>query len=416
VTDARCTVRSGVGLLACLVALFALGPSARAIETIRPWAATRLERARAALAKGDSAACHAALAELEHDAGRLTDYERALTWQLAGSAQASEEHYADAATSFERSLASGGLPEAVQNDVRYDLAQVYVLLERYADAAETLRVWFAAVEKPPPAAHYLLAMTYMQMDDHARALPHARAAVQQTDAPQESWLQLLLALLVDDGRYHEALPVAERLVERFPKKSVWLQLSAVHARLDQRREALGALEAAYDQGMLTQSDEIVRLVQLYLYAGVPYRGAAVLEKALRAGAVAPSATTWELLANAWLQARERERALVPLANAARLADTGEVYVRLAQLQLDRQQWNDARASLAAAIRKGGLGDPGRTQLLLGIANASEGRWDAARAAFTAAQGYPATKSAATEWLASVNREQELRTEEAEPTH
>jgi len=386
-------------------------PATRRLEGVRPWAYERLQRAHAALAGGDFTACRAALDELQRNAEQLNDHERALTWQTYGYVQASQEDYAAAVASFERSLAAGGLPEAAQQDVRFNLAQLYVQVKRYDDAIDTFRVWFEAAEDPPASAYYLLAMTYVQKDEHAKALAPARLAVSKTAEPKEAWLQLLLSLLIEQEQFAEALPVASRLVARFPKKTHWLQLSGVHSRLGQHREALGALEAAYEQGMLTSQDEVVRLAQLYLFNQVPYRGAEVLAEALRAKRIAGSAETWELLANAWLQARERERARLALERAARLSSDGELWMRLAQVQLDQEQWAAARESLGAALRKGGLKNPGQMQLLLGIANASEERWHEARAAFEAAQHHDATRKVASQWLASVDGELALRAEE-----
>jgi len=388
-------------------------PATRRVEGVRPWAFKRLERAHTALASGDLVECRAALAELQENPKRLNDHERALTWQTLGYVDASEERYAEAATSFERSLEGDGLPEAAKQDVRYNLAQLYVILKRYDEAIATFETWFAGVEDPPASAHYLLAMTYLQKDEHAKALPHARVAVEKADEPKEPWLQLLLSLLIQQGEFQEALPVVQRLVADFPKKTYWLQLSAVHSRLDQHREALAALEVAHAQGMLTTNDEIVRLAQLYMYNAVPERAARALADGLASGAVTDEAATWELLANAWLQARERRRAVEPLERAARLAGNGQLYVRLAQLQLDREEWAAARASLTAALQKGGLADPGQTQLLLGIANASEERWSDARTAFLAAQRHEPTREAATQWLASVDGELAMRDKEAE---
>jgi tetratricopeptide (TPR) repeat protein len=246
-------------------------PATRRVQGVRPWAYERLERAHAALADGNYPACRAALDELQDTRERLNDHERALTWQTYGYAQASQGEYREAAASFEHSLEGDGLPEAAQQDVRYNLAQLYVILKRYDDAIETFRVWFETVEDPPASAHYLLAMTHVQKEDHAKALPQARLAVSKADEPNESWLQLLLSLLIQQEHLREALPVANRLVARFPKKSYWLQLSGLHSRLGQHRKALGALEAAYEQDMLTSQEEIIRLTQLYLFNQVPIR-------------------------------------------------------------------------------------------------------------------------------------------------
>jgi tetratricopeptide (TPR) repeat protein len=176
-------------------------PVTRRVQGVRPWAYKRLERAHAALADGNYPACRAALDELQRNSERLNDHERALTWQTYGYVQASQEEYTEAAASFEHSLEGDGLPEAAQQDVRYNLAQLYVILKRYDDAIETFRVWFEAVEDPPASAHYLLAMTYVQKDEHAKALPQARLAVTKADEPKEARLQLQLSLLIQQEEF-----------------------------------------------------------------------------------------------------------------------------------------------------------------------------------------------------------------------
>ena len=194
------------------------------------------------------------------------------------------------------------------------------------------------------------------------------------------------------------VPVLERLVAEFPKKTYWMQLSAVYAELGKHEKALALLELAYEQGLLTQGNELMNLAQLYLYNQIPYRAAEVLEEGMKSGAIQPDARAWQLLADSWLHARERQRALPPLQRAAEESESGDAYVRLAQIYLERESWEEARRALDGALEKGRLTSPGHAYLMLGIADASEKRWDDAARAFTEAQEYEPTQKIAQSWL------------------
>ena len=80
-------------------------------------------------------------------------------------------------------------------------------------------------------AYYMLALAYWQQKDLEGALAPAKAAVDLTTEPQESWLQLLLAVYLTAKDYDSAIPIYDVLVRRYPKKSYWIQLSTLHGAL-----------------------------------------------------------------------------------------------------------------------------------------------------------------------------------------
>jgi tetratricopeptide (TPR) repeat protein len=172
------------------------------------------------------------------------------------------------------------------------------------------------------------------------------------------------------------------------------------------------MEEAYEEGYLDEHRELVNLARLYLHNDIPYEAAKVLQKGMESGFVEQNAESWKLLADSFLQARERESAVAPLARAAELSEDGGLYVRLAQLEIDTERWGEARSALEAALAKGGLADTGNVYLLLGVANLREGRNAEARRAFTAAQKYEKTKGAAAEWLARLAEQQRAATQPA----
>ncbi len=385
---------------------------AQRLEPTRPWAYKRIERAYRELETGQYADLLDTLDEMRRNP-KLNTRERALMWQAYAYAWTAQDRYPEAAAAMEQALAAGGLDGSATMQLRYNLAQIYVLLERPDEAIREFQRWFAAAPNPSGAAYYLYAMARVQQGDKDEALRLARRAVEQGGAEaREPWLQLVASLLIDRKDYAAAVPVLHALVERFPQKAYWLQLSAVHSALEQPDRALAVLELADRQGLLTERSELLTLAQLYLYNQIPAQAAAVIERGLRDGRLAPDARLYQLLADSLLHARQRERALEPLAQAAALADDGNAALRLAQLAIEREEWTRAREALALALAKGGLHSPGHAWLLLGIANANARRWDDAERAFRTAEAFEPVQRSAVYWIAHLAAQREREGERA----
>ena len=378
-------------------------PQTRRVQTVGAWAFKRLSAAHEALAQEKYDDALVALEEMK-DRSRLNEYEQALLWQTYGYIYASQGKYAPAIEAFEACLSVGGLPEEVQRNTQYNLAQLYVVQERFDDAVRVFQEWFSKTENPSPEAHHVYAIALYQKGDKGSALAQGELAVQKAKKPVESWLQLVLSLYFENKEYQKAIGVLETLVSLFPKKIYWVQLSAAYAQLDDHKQALAVLALARAQGMLNEGRELTHLVQLYLYNDIPYEAGQVLEESLAAGKVEATSDTWRLLSEAWVNARERGKAQKPLEQAAAGSATGDLYVRLAQIQIDREEWGAARQSLTRAIQKGKLTDPGSAQLLLGVASASDEQWEQALTAFQAAAQFEKNRRTAEAWLAQIKAE------------
>ena len=408
-----------LGLLVVLTGVLAIGsraesqgrekpkPRTRQVQAVSDWAFQKLGSAQQQLADEQYAECLATLGKMK-ERESLSAQEKALMWQTYAYVYSAQGNYEKAAGAFEQCIEMNGLPEGAQLDAQYNLAQLYVFLERFQKAVTLFAAWMAAAENPAPSAHYMYAIALTQNEDTQLATQQARMAVTKSPEPKEPWLELLLSLYLQQKQYRNAVVVLDQLVERFPKKVYWTQLSAVHSELGEHRKALAALEVAYRQGMLTKDQELVTLAQLYLYNEIPYKAAEVLETGLESKTIDGDADAWELLATSWLSARERMRAMGPLERAARLANDGELYARLANVQIDQEQYAAARDSLTNALRKGKLKDPGNAHLLLGIASVSDGQWDQARKAFESATQYEKAREAARQWLGYIDAEMEDR--------
>jgi tetratricopeptide (TPR) repeat protein len=306
------------------------------------------------------------LKALESKTKRMTPYERALINQMLGMTEASQENYKEALVYFEKCLAEEAMPHGAIVSTRFTIAQLYMATEEYAKAAKSLEKWLSEVDAPNANAYYLLAAAYYQLDQVDKAIGPAETAIKIAKKPKPPWLQLLVGLYYETKQYPKAVKPLETLIMIDSKKAYWTQLSSLYAHLEQEEKSLAVMQLAYAQDYLTKNSDLRALAQLYLYHSLPYRAGLVLEKAREDGFIEVDPSYWEMLANSWLLAREFDRALEPLQTGAEASDKGDLFARLGQLYLEREQWQDAANALERAIEKGNLHDESTTHLLLAI--------------------------------------------------
>lgn len=373
-------------------------PRTHKVQAASPQVAKALGQVHELLAEKRYAEARKAVQNLLERKG-LNAYEEALAWQTSGYIHAAQENYRQAIPAFEKCLALEALSEQSHRNVLYNLGQLYLATEQIDKAIATLEAWFAGAENPSPDAHINLAGAYAQKGEYRKALPLARKAIDLANEPRESWYQLLLGMHYELEEFPQATAVLEEMVRHWPLVGkYWVQLSGLYANVGRERDALAALEVAYRMGDVTEPSDLKRLAQLYLFNGVPYEAARVVERALSEGKLPRDHDNYELLASAWLQAREVDKALPTLRQAAKRAGDGELYVRLGQAYLEKEDYGRAADALRHALAKGGLDDPGNAHLLLGIATFHLDQRNTCRKHLADARQYDSTRRAAEQWL------------------
>lgn len=330
------------------------------------------------------AAAGAKIGTLQLD--KLSPYERGKVEQILFNISYSQEKFDEARGHLQKAIDSGGLNQVEIDQARYQSAQLFMQEERWKEGAAALEEWFKTAANPNSAAYYLLAVAYYQQEDFAKALPPAKKAVELMDKPQESWLGMLSALHLQREEYREAVPVLQRLVETVPdKKTYWMQLSSVYGQMEDYSNALAIMQLAYEIGLVTEDAEVRRLADLLVFNDVPYRGAQVLEAAIEKKIVTLDDKLYEKLANCWIAAAEFDKSLPPLQRAAELSANGDLFIRLGEVQVQREDWPAAITAIQRGIDKGQIKDAANAQLLLGIAHYSQKDLAAARPFFERAR-------------------------------
>ena len=330
----------------------------------------------------------------------LSPYEASRVAQVMAAIEQADAHYAAARTELEAAIASGGLNDPEIQSARYQIAQLLLAEERWDEGVKAIEVWLAAVAAPSPDAFHLLALARYQSGDAAGALEPAQLAVDRSPAPPESWLSLLLALRLDREEYALVAPVARQLVDRAPqKRTYWLQLASLYVSQGETARAAVALQLAERLGVLTEQVDSRQTAEVLAQAGLPHRAARQLQLAIDSGRFAPEARTLELLGTCYAASHDDGAAIRVLEKAASDLGRGDLYLRAAELHLDDEAWSSAATLVERAIAQGGLPNPARAHLLLGIALTAQGRLADAKPWLERATQSKATATEAAGWLA-----------------
>jgi tetratricopeptide (TPR) repeat protein len=325
-------------------------------------------------------------------------YDKAVALQTLAHVQAARDHYAQAAKSLQQSLALGLLPDQVQQQGRYDVAQLYLASGQPGQAVQVLQRWFEHAEQPSADAHFLLGTAYFQLQQYRQAIAALQRAVKAAVSADESWYQTLLAAHYELGDYRGCARVLEKMVRLFPDQEYWQQLAGIYLALNRDERALATLELLYRQGKLDREQDLLQLTQLYLGRGIPYKAARLLETEMQRGRIDTDARNLELLAGAWTEARERTKATDVYQRAMRAGGEAAIGLYLADLYIQDERWKEAAEVLESTLKRDGFSEPGDAWLLLGVARYEEGSPDLARQAFDEAARFEQARSAAQDWL------------------
>ncbi|PKQ73016.1 tetratricopeptide repeat protein [Aeromonas sobria] len=286
-------------------------------------------------------------------------YDKGVILQTLGFVAAQQEKYGQATKYFADAIATGGLPPPVAQQVRYNLAQLYMAEGNYQGSIKTMKEWFANQgkdDKPNSHAYITLANAQVQLKQYRDAIPAVDQAIKLSagKAP-ESWYLLKMGAHYELKQYKPATEVLTSLVNMFPeKKKYWTQLSAMHMQAGNDGKALAALESAYNLGMLTEAAELQRLANYLAFTGIPHRAARVMEKGMKEGVIKQSASNYKTLANYWHQAKELDPAIDTLAKSYLLAPNADLQLKMARMMIQSKRYQDlvALATKPAANANG----------------------------------------------------------------
>ncbi|MBX2849664.1 MAG: CDC27 family protein [Acidiferrobacterales bacterium] len=338
----------------------------------------------------------------------LNNISKAYINNYSGNIKFSRDDLRGALNDFRAILADPeGIPEGFYNQIIYVVAQVYFSQENYREALNYAKRWFQTQADPTADAYMLIGQAHYMLKEYDAALPNVQSGIQKYvdlgETPKEGWLNLLSSIYRNKNDFRKMLPVVKQLVTHYPKKDYLLTMAGVYNELDDQPKMTAMYQAMYDQNLLTAAQSKT-LAQLQMSEDNPYQAAAIMEKLLNAGSIDKDLNNYRIYSQALYLAKEYERALAPLAQAARLAGDGEIYNQLGQSYIALNKWSEAETALGNALQKGGLKDTGAVLISQGLARFEQKKYESAKAAFNRALQYGKSAEAASNWIKYVDNE------------
>jgi tetratricopeptide (TPR) repeat protein len=369
----------------------------------------KLTKIQEAVEAEDYGSAESLLRDMRADS-KLTPYERAQVWNLSGYSYYLQEDYKQAINSYEQVMKQPELPEALVLSTLKTMAQLQFTVEDYTTALDTVHRLMAAVDKPSADVYMLEGQALFQLERYKDALTPIKKAVdmfrEQGQTPRENWLLLLRVCYFELKDYDNMIVVVKELIQYYPKDSYILTLAGVYSELGDTKKQLALTEVLYEKGLLNSNSHITNLANLYLLHGLPYKAAVVLEKGIKDNIVEDNDRNLRLLSQAWYTAREDEKAIPPLKQAAQMAKDGELYMRLAQAYANLDQWKNSAEAAREALRLGGLKRGDQANIMLGMALFNQKLFSQAKVAFQRAEKDKRSARAASQWIKYVDSEVE----------
>ncbi len=342
------------------------------------------------------------------DEENIKAYDKAVINQTLGYAYNAQENYKLSIESFVKAVSTNALPDKVTHELTYIIAQLYIHAEEYTEGLSYLDKWFEKESNPSSEAHLLAASAYYQINQFKKLIPHAKYAIEKSDAPQQSWYELLIAGYYETKMYRDAALLLETMINKYPDNdSYWLQLVAVYQQNKQETKALAISELAYEKGIL-KGDDIIQLAQTYLYLQLPLEAAAILDSEINNGTIDSSKANIELLSNSWLLAHDEEKAAFTLEQYISKFNDISLNYKLAHIYVELENWDKAKNTLETVVTDKNITTQPKIEatawLLLGISSYHKKDTVRSTQALNKALAFKETRDQAKWWLNQIEEE------------
>lgn len=327
---------------------------------------------------------------------------------------------AAAAKFLKQALDKKALSSHAAQQMQKQLAVMLAATEDYAAVVRELAPIMAQEKDPAPEMQMVLGGAYAQLKRYREAWPLISSALKAIKKPAHDWYALAAATAAGLQRYEDAVKHIGQALRLAPMElSYWQQLSAYQVARKDAPGALAAMDMAYRLGLLESADDRMRFAQLFFSNGIPFEAASLLQDGLESKLLSRDRASLEMLAAAWVAAREYDLAIPALRDAIAAGAGVAMVLQLAQIEFDRGDWDGASRSLKLAIQRGAGKHSADASMMLGVAQYQLQNFSAARRAFSQAAESRKQRKTAQQWIAYLDsglaRENAVRMAAVRPT-
>lgn len=326
---------------------------------------------------------------------KISKYAEAFGQQLVGRIYWDQDKEDEAIAATSKAIDSDGLPNNNHFGLMYQLAQMQVQSEKYADALVTLDRFEKETGKVGADQFALKGNVHYRLEKYPEAIDSMKKAIAASETPNESWNQILMASYFELDQYDEAAKLAQELIAKNPGDIKQIkQLATIYINADNYPKAIEVLSKAKNDGLITGSDDYMQLAKLYGSADKPKEASAVLKEGLDKGIVKPALDVYRLQGDLCSQYDDDACSIEAYGKASPMATDGNVDYQLGYMLYYADRNTEAKAALDRAISKGGLRQEGEAYVLKGDVESAAGNDSSALASWKKAATYPSAKAMA----------------------
>ncbi len=314
-------------------------------QTVEPAVLQALQQAQAAQAKGDAARglqiLDALKPEKDSFAEALVLRNRAyLAWQAGQPKKAAEL--------LQQALRSSQLSKEERLEDGLNLGKLYMQLKQPVQA-------LAALKGQPQTSEVLqLSIQAWQMQGrYDQALPLAERYLAGQSHIEPQWLQFMVAAHANLKQYGKAAQWQQRILRNQPDDFAhWKQLAGLQQAAGQSAQAFATLRTAYRKGLAMNTQDLEQMLSLAVAADQPWQAARLLSQLIEQGRLGNDARRQETLARLYWQARDRKSAIRLYNQLAGQGNKAEHWMILAQLAMQERDWELGSRALDSAATAG----------------------------------------------------------------
>lgn len=289
---------------------------------------------------------------------RSDQWASALYQQLAANALARQDQHAAAADRLAIARGLNGVDSAQAARWLREEASLRRAAGQRDQAIELLSEWLA--NQQDSKTTWQLTRLLAQQERWEEAADWLEQALNETSELSKTQEALALTVYRHAGQGEQALDWLLDGLDAQSDVAQWRQAAGLAQQAGRPGVAAGLWETAWQLGKLAEQDDFWLLIQLHLAGGTPARAAEHLEQALKEGDIVRDESHLRLLANAWRQAKDVEKALNAWRALALHTQTAADWRTYGQLAY---AWGEDEQAKQAFARASALGDDEAEQWL-----------------------------------------------------
>lgn len=381
----------------------------RRVPALRSRVYEQLSRAQTAGDAGNVNEAIEILDEVRDKSSSLNGYEKSMMYNFYGFIYYNNEELEKSIESFEQAVMQDSIPEKFEQTTLFTLAQLYMATGKFEKSIEKLEQWEALNDGVIPPKNFVLkAQAHYQNKNYAESARYIEMAIDGHEAdgylPDESWLILQRAVYYEMKQPEKVKEILAKMIRLYDNPKYWIQLAGMYGELGQEKRQLAIMESAYQLGYVESASDIFNFAQLYYYHEAPFKAAALMDQALQNGLLERNLRNLKFLSICWTSAKEKDKAIPVLIEAAELSEDGELDAQLAHLYYNSDDFKSAISSSNTAIAKGSLSNQGSVHMLLGLAYYNQKDFVKALDELAKAEEFKSSRAAAQQWKQFVARE------------